>query len=178
MKISLPRPSLRPWLLLILLLIGLDQITKQLAVTHLSLYEPRPLLPLLNLHLVYNPGAAFSFLSQADGWQRWFFSGLALSISIVLALWLSRLQPTEKWTRLSLSLILAGALGNLIDRVIHGYVIDFIDFFYPAGHCLPLFAHFGQGCHWPTFNLADSAISVGAVLLLCSQFFETEAPGK
>jgi signal peptidase II len=87
--------------------------------------------------------------------------------------WLTRLEASEKWTRLALSLILAGAVGNLIDRALHGYVIDFIDFFYPATHgCLPLFVAAGESCHWPTFNIADSAISVGAVLLLISQFFE------
>lgn len=172
----MPHPRLRLWLLLILALIGLDQITKQFALTYLSLYEPQPLLPLLNLSLVYNPGAAFSFLSQADGWQRWFFIGLSLCISVVLAVWLTRLQPAEKWTRLSLSLILAGAVGNLIDRVAYGYVIDFIDFYYPAQSCLPLFMRLGQNCHWPTFNVADSAISVGAVLLLCGQFFENRHP--
>lgn len=175
MKISLHAPSPRfwPWFLLIIALIGLDQITKQLAQALLSLYETRPLLPLLNLTLVHNPGAAFSFLSRADGWQRWFFLGLSLSISIILVIWLKRLDARETWNQLALSLILAGAVGNLIDRAVYGYVIDFIDFYYPAlGGCLPLFARSGQACHWPTFNIADSAISVGAIVLLLSQFFD------
>lgn len=175
MKIPLhtSSPRLWPWFLLVIALIGLDQLTKQLAEAFLSLYESRPFLPLLNLSLVYNPGAAFSFLSQADGWQRWFFLGLSLSISIILVIWLTRLDARESWTRLALSLILAGAVGNLIDRAIYGYVIDFIDFYYSAsGGCLPLFVRSGQACHWPTFNIADSAISVGAILLLVSQFFD------
>src|SRR5688572_5897819 len=117
-----------PWFLLIFTIIGLDQTSKLLAEAYLQLYQPRPLLPLLNLSLVYNPGAAFSFLSQADGWQRWFFLGLSLTISIVLVLWLTRLDAAERWTRLALSLILAGAVGNLIDRALHGHVIDFLDF--------------------------------------------------
>jgi signal peptidase II len=163
-----------PWFLLILVLIGLDQFSKQLALSYLQLHQPQPLLPLLNLSLVYNPGAAFSLLSQAGGWQRWFFLGLSLSISLVLILWLTRLKEEEKWTRVALSLILAGAIGNLIDRALHGHVIDFIDFYYPTTHgCLPLFVASGQNCHWPTFNIADSAISVGAACLLLGLFFET-----
>src|SRR5688572_25507095 len=105
-----PYVRLWPWFLLVIAIIGLDQISKLLAEAHLQLYQPQPLLPLLNLSLVYNPGAAFSFLSQADGWQRWFFLGLSLSISIVLVVWLTRLDARERWTRLALSLILAGAV--------------------------------------------------------------------
>jgi signal peptidase II len=162
-----------PWLLLIISVIGLDQFSKLSALAYLQLHEPRPLLPLLNLSLVYNPGAAFSLLSHAGGWQRWFFIGLSLSISVVLILWLIRLKAEEKWTRVALSLVLAGAIGNLIDRILHGYVIDFIDFYYPTTHgCLPLFVALGQSCHWPTFNIADSAINVGAACLLLALFFE------
>jgi signal peptidase II len=169
----IPSARLWPWLLLSLILIGLDQYSKQLAEAYLQLYEPRPLLPLLNLNLAYNPGAAFSLLSQAGGWQRWFFLGLSLSISLLLMVWLTRLRAEERWTRLALSLILAGAVGNLIDRALHGYVIDFIDFYYPAAEgCLPLFVATGASCHWPTFNVADSAICVGAVCLLLGLFFE------
>lgn len=172
-SLSAPQSRLWPWFLLILVLIGLDQLSKLLAEAYLALHQSQPLLPLLNLSLVYNPGAAFSFLSHADGWQRWFFLGLSSVISILLVVWLTRLEPAEKWTRLALSLILAGAVGNLIDRAIHGHVIDFIDFFYPAsGECLPLFIRSGLGCHWPTFNIADSAISIGAAVLLISQFFD------
>ncbi|HEX5055905.1 MAG TPA: signal peptidase II [Gammaproteobacteria bacterium] len=170
---TLPLTRLWPSFLLSGALIGLDQFSKQWAESHLALYQPQPLLPLLNLSLTYNPGAAFSFLSHADGWQRWFFLGLSLSISTLLVVWLTRLKADERWTRLALSLILAGAVGNMIDRIAYGYVIDFIDFFYPAsGKCLPLFMHLETGCHWPTFNIADSAISVGVVLLLLSQLFD------
>ncbi|HEY3486757.1 MAG TPA: signal peptidase II [Gammaproteobacteria bacterium] len=163
------------WFGLALALIILDQLSKVLATSHLELHQPQELWPLLNLTLVYNSGAAFSLLSQAGGWQRWFFLVLSLTISILLSFWLLRLQRREIWTAAALSLILAGAIGNLIDRAIYGYVIDFIDFFYPTTKdCLPLFMASGENtCHWPTFNIADSAISVGAVLLLISQFFET-----
>jgi signal peptidase II len=170
---TIPYARLWPWLLLIIAIIGLDQYSKLSAQAYLQLHESRPLLPLLNLSLVYNPGAAFSLLSQAGGWQRWFFLGLSLSISVVLMVWLTRLKAEEKWTRLALSLILAGAIGNLIDRALHGYVIDFIDFYYPAANgCLPLFVAAAQSCHWPTFNIADSAISIGAVCLLLGLWFE------
>jgi signal peptidase II len=160
-----------PWFLLIGTLIGLDQLSKWLAEAYLSLHESRPLLPLLNLSLVYNKGAAFSLFSKLDA--RWFLFGLSLCISTLAFVWLTRLKPAEKWTRLALSLILAGAIGNLIDRACHGQVIDFIDFFYPSGNgCLPFFQDSGLHCHWPTFNIADSAICIGAALLFISQFFE------
>jgi signal peptidase II len=162
-----------PWFLLIMTLIGLDQLSKLLAEAYLQMYQPRPVFPSLNLSLVYNPGAAFSLLSEAGGWQRWFFLALSLCISLVLMVWLTRLKAEEKWTRPALSLILAGAIGNLIDRALHGYVIDFIDFYYPAANgCLPLFVAAGESCHWPTFNIADSAISVGAACLLLGLIFE------
>jgi signal peptidase II len=172
-----PTNRLFLWLSLAGAVLALDLGTKLWAESWLPLHQPQPLLPLLNLTLTYNTGAAFSFLSQAGGWQRWLFTGLSLLVSLVLMVWLSRLERRETYTGLALSFILAGALGNLIDRALYGHVIDFIDFFYPAQNgCLPLFGDWGDGtCHWPTFNIADSAISVGAVLLILSQFLDGKA---
>jgi signal peptidase II len=141
------------WFWLSAVVLILDQCSKLIADALLQFNQPVPLLPFLDLHKVYNPGAAFSFLSNASGWQRWFFVGLTLVVSLVLAVWLRRLQAGQARLALALALILGGALGNLIDRVMYGYVIDFIDLYY-------------GGWHWPVFNVADSAITVGAGLLI------------
>ncbi len=142
----------RNGLLIALVVILLDQVTKLWAASVLSYAMPVPVIPGFNLTLLYNKGAAFSFLGDAGGWQRWFFLVLALGVSGWLVLWLRKLGEHERWMGLSLSLLIGGALGNAIDRVYLGYVIDFIDLY-----CC--------GYHWPAFNIADSAISVGAVLL-------------
>ena len=149
-----PARTALPWLWLSLLVIVLDQLTKQLALDTLSLHDAVPVIDgLLNWTLTYNYGAAFSFLSDASGWQRWFFSALAVLISGVLAAWLWRL-PRHDWRQaLPFALIIGGALGNLVDRLRFGYVVDFIDVYQ-------------GGWHFPAFNIADSAISVGAVLLI------------
>jgi len=144
------------WLWLSLAIILLDQLTKQLVEQSLSLYEVIPLLPSLNLTLAYNEGAAFSFLSDQGGWQRWFFSGLALLVSMVLVGWLMKLKQ-ERLLAITLALIIGGAVGNLIDRVLFGHVIDFIDVYV-------------QRWHWPAFNVADSAITVGVVLMFIDAF--------
>ena len=123
----------------------------------MQLFETIPLLPYFNLTYVHNTGAAFSFLSDAGGWQRWFFAALAAIISVVLSVWLARLQKNETLLAVSLSLILGGAVGNLIDRLVYGYVIDFLDVYY-------------QAWHWPAFNIADSAITLGVALLLAESF--------
>ncbi len=141
------------WLGLSLLLIILDQASKAAASTWLAPHEPLAVLPFLNLTLMHNQGAAFSFLSEAGGWQRWFFAGLALLVSAVILWWLLRLPRHETLTAAGLSLILGGALGNVWDRVRLGYVVDFIDVYYGEWH-------------WPAFNIADSAITVGALLLI------------
>ena len=158
------------WLAIAAAVIALDQITKHLAVSFLSPREPAPLLPFVNLDLAYNTGAAFSFLADSAGWQRWFFVVLALAVSAMIVRWLRRLGPEERWNGVALSLILGGALGNALDRVFFGHVIDFIDVFYMADSCIPLFTPLplGEGlqCHWPAFNLADSAITVGAVMMI------------
>ncbi len=141
------------WLWVSLLVVVLDQITKQMAAAWLNYAEPVAVAPLFNLTLLHNTGAAFSFLAQAGGWQRWFFALLALVVSVVLLIWLRRLQSHEWRTALALVLILGGAVGNLIDRVLYGYVIDFLDFYWGS-------------YHWPAFNIADSAITVGAGVML------------
>jgi len=146
------------WLWLSGLVIALDQSSKWLAERLLVPGQPIPVLPCFNLTLLYNTGAAFSFLAQAGGWQRWFFLLLSLTISLVLVIWIGRLQRGQTLLALALSLILGGAVGNLIDRVVHGHVIDFIDLYY-------------NHWHWPAFNVADSAITVGAILLVLDNLY-------
>lgn len=148
---TIPRYLL--WLALAALIVGLDYATKHLASQTLELYHPIPLASWLNLTLAHNEGAAFSFLAGAGGWQRWFFAGVAGVIALVLLVWLWRLPVYARLLPASLALILGGAVGNLIDRVRYGYVVDFIDVHY-------------AGWHWPAFNVADSAITIGIVLLL------------
>ena len=123
----------------------------------LTLQESIVLLPVLAIRKAYNSGAAFSFLGDASGWQRWFFIVLAVAAIILLVTWLRRLSVGQKWTALALALILGGAAGNLVDRLFYGHVIDFIDVYY-------------RNWHWPTFNIADSAITAGAFLLLLEAF--------
>ncbi|MDY0050751.1 MAG: signal peptidase II [Halothiobacillaceae bacterium] len=147
------RPTPLRWLWLAVFVLILDQISKWAATAWLSYAEPVPVMPLLNMTLLHNTGAAFSFLASAGGWQRWFFTLIALAISIVLVIWLWRLPARERLTGAALALVLGGALGNLIDRVLYGYVVDFIDVYYGSWH-------------WPAFNIADSAITVGVALLL------------
>jgi signal peptidase II len=146
------------WLLLAVVSIVLDQYTKHLASTQLIFAEPVPVMPFLNWTLLHNYGAAFSFLSDAGGWQRYFFSGLAALVSIAFTVWLLRMPRQLKVLPLAIALILGGALGNLIDRVMLGYVVDFIHFYY-------------QDSHFPAFNIADSSITLGTILLIIDTFF-------
>lgn len=141
------------WLLLSLVVIVLDQLSKYWVDHAMQLYQSIELLPGLQLTYVRNTGAAFSFLSQAGGWQRWFFIGLGISASGLIGWWLYRLERCRQVEAMGWALVLGGALGNVIDRVLYGYVIDFLDVYY-------------QDWHWPAFNVADSAISLGVVLLL------------
>ncbi|MFA7096030.1 MAG: signal peptidase II [Gammaproteobacteria bacterium] len=154
------------WLWLSAVVIVLDQATKYLASGLLDYGVPVPVLPFFNLTLAHNPGAAFSFLAEASGWQRWFFIGIALVVSVLIVGWMKRLSPRENWLAAALALILGGAIGNVIDRVMYGYVVDFIDLYYGAWH-------------WPAFNIADSAITVGvAIMLIDSLLFSRETtPG-
>jgi signal peptidase II len=146
------------WLWVSAAVLLLDQGSKLLADSMMALHDPIGLSPSLALTKAYNTGAAFSFLGSASGWQRWLFSGLAVVVCGVLLVWLRRLPATERRTALALALILGGAVGNLVDRVLYGHVIDFIDVYY-------------GNWHWPTFNVADSAITVGAVLLVLDALF-------
>lgn len=149
------------WLPLSLGLIILDQLTKQLIVDRFHFNERLELLPVLDLTLVYNTGAAFSFLADASGWQRWFFALLAVLVSSVIVVWLKRLKARKQWLlSCSLGLILAGALGNVIDRIRIGHVVDFI------------LVHWNDAL-FPAFNVADSAITVGAIMLVLDAFLES-----
>jgi signal peptidase II len=141
------------WYLLSAVVIVFDHATKALATAKLAYGVPHTVLPVFDLTLMHNRGAAFSMLSNAGGWQRWFFSAIAIAVGAWIALWLYRLPPGKGWLATSLALILGGALGNLIDRLVHGYVVDFI--------------HVHWGPHYfPAFNIADSAISVGAAMMV------------
>ena len=145
------------WLWLTLAIIILDQATKYAAVQWLTLNQANPVFPGFNLTLVHNPGAAFSFLRDAGGWQRYFFIILTTVISIVLLVWLVRLPAGRTMLACALALVIGGAAGNLWDRLQYGYVIDFIDVYYDKWS-------------WPVFNIADSAITVGALLLILDAF--------
>ena len=146
------------WLGLSVLAIVLDQWTKWIASTHLNYADPIPVLPFLNWTLLHNYGAAFSFLSDAGGWQHYLFTGLAGIVSIIFIFWLLRMPKNILILPMAIALILGGAIGNLIDRVTLGYVVDFIHVFY-------------QSYNFPAFNIADSAITLGTVLLLIDTFF-------
>lgn len=162
------------WFGLTAVVIVLDQITKQLAENMLQLQQSVAVVPGFNLTLLYNKGAAFSFLSQAGGWQRWLFTLLSTVISIVLITWLLKLDRQQKILAAGLALILGGAVGNLIDRVLFGHVIDFIQVYYTADSCMIGFSHAylhtESMCIWPAFNIADSAITIGAGLLILDMF--------
>lgn len=147
------------WLWLSAAVIVLDQLSKWLVASHLAVYDSVRVLPVFNLVLIHNPGAAWSFLAGASGWQRWFFTILALAVSVAIVAWLRFLPRRQfRWRAAALSLVLAGAIGNVIDRLWHGYVIDFLQFHY-------------HGWYYPAFNLADSAITVGAAMLIIDGLF-------
>jgi len=148
------------WLALSGLVIFLDARTKQWATDTLVLYRPQAVTDWLNWTLAHNFGAAFSLLSDADGWQRWFFVILAVVVTAVLLVWLFRLRRGEWLQGLALGLVIGGAVGNVIDRLTLGYVVDFIDVHY-------------AGWHWPAFNVADSAITCGVALLLLDSLLAT-----
>ncbi|WP_286266223.1 signal peptidase II [Thalassotalea atypica] len=149
------------WLWLTVLLLILDQVTKQYVAMNLGLYERIPVTDFFNITYAQNPGAAFSFLADQTGWQRWFFTAMATVASIIFVVWLARTPKENKILSIAFALLLSGALGNLIDRVLFGYVIDFLDFYYDT-------------YHWPAFNIADSAIFVGAALMVVDSFKKDE----
>jgi signal peptidase II len=141
------------WLWVSVLVVILDQVTKQLAESRLTWGEPVEIYSWFNLILAYNRGAAFSFLSDAAGWQRWFFIIVGGVAVVVILFWMRRLSSSEHLTATSLALILGGAVGNIIDRFLYGHVVDFIQWHY-------------QDWYWPAFNIADSAITVGVTFLI------------
>jgi len=149
-----PTP-LHRYLIIASTVLVLDQVTKIAAQIYLPIASPVVINSYLNWFLIFNPGAAFSFLSQAGGWQRWFFTILGIAASVVI-LWFLRRNTADQKLSWALSLILGGEIGNVLDRIFYGAVVDFIDVHY-------------ETWHWPAFNVADSAISVGAVLIVWSE---------
>ncbi len=157
------------WLWITFVVIFIDQITKWMAEANLELGgEVYPVIPHLNFALAYNYGAAFSFLGDQGGWQRWFFSILAAVVSIVIFIWIARLKESQKWMAVGLSLVLGGAIGNLIDRLLYGRVIDFIDVYADWD------VFFLNNGHFATFNVADIAINIGAIILISLSLFQKE----
>ena len=157
------------WLWLTLLIIIIDLSSKAIVSQNFSLYETLPVIPgWFNLTLAHNTGAAFSFLADESGWQRWFFTLIALLVSSIIFFWIKRLQAHERWVAISLALVLGGALGNLWDRLTLGYVVDFLDFYYQSSPQ-------SRAMHWPAFNVADMAISIGAFMLIIDALFSKES---
>tara|TARA_R110000868_G_scaffold159_3_gene1737 strand:+ start:125345 stop:125812 length:468 start_codon:yes stop_codon:yes gene_type:complete len=148
-------------MLLVLVLVVVDQWTKTLADSQLQYGNPIAILPVFNLMLQYNQGAAFSFLSDAGGWQRWFFTAISAVVSVALVVWVYKLKPHEKMLAVALTFILGGAIGNLWDRVMLGHVIDFIS------------VHW-HNSYFPAFNIADSAITIGAILMILDMIVHPE----
>jgi len=157
-----PSPSLLLWLGTALVILLADQATKLLIVDSFALGDSQTVTTFFNLVRVHNSGAAFSMLSTASGWQRWFFTAIGV-VATLFILWLLRSHPTQKLFCFALALVLGGAVGNVIDRIAYGHVVDFLDF-----HWDWLSPVFFQG-HFPAFNVADSAISVGAVCLILDE---------
>jgi len=158
---TISKKQLSLWFGLSIIVIGLDQWTKILADNKLSYGLPVEVLPVFNLTLQYNTGAAWSFLSDAGGWQRWLFTGIAIVVSIAIVIWMTRLKEKEQLLAAGLCLILGGAIGNVIDRILYGHVVDFISLHY-------------QGWYFPAFNIADAAITIGAACLILDMFIHPE----
>ena len=151
---QLVRPGAVPWLWVSVVVIALDQVTKRMITARLELYDRIEIWSILDITRLHNTGAAFSFLSDAGGWQRWFFISLGFIVATLVTVWLHRLpRHGHNWLALALALVVGGAIGNVIDRIYLGYVVDFIHLHY-------------EGWFFPAFNVADSAITVGAVILL------------
>jgi len=148
-----------PWLWITVVVFVLDQVTKAFFQAELTMYQQIVVIPdLFSWTLAYNTGAAFSFLADSSGWQRWLFALIAIVVSVVLLVWLKRLKRGETWLAIALALVLGGALGNLYDRMVLGHVVDFI------------LVHWQDQWRFPAFNLADSAITVGAIMLALDMF--------
>ena len=148
-----------PWLLLSVLILVVDRVTKDIFEGTLSMYQRIEVIPgYFDWTLAYNTGAAFSFLADAAGWQRWLFAAIAIVVSVVLVIWLKRLKRHETLLAVALAMVLGGALGNLYDRVVLGHVVDFI------------LVHWQSRWFFPAFNLADTFITIGAILLALDMF--------
>ena len=156
MKTPICSTGLR-WLWVTIVIIAADLGIKQLVLSDLNLYEPHPITPFFNLMYAQNFGAAFSFLANEGGWQRWFFAGIAIGISVILMVMMYRQSAQKRLTNIAYALIIGGAIGNLCDRLVHGFVVDYLDFY--VGNW-----------HYPTFNLADMAICIGAALVIIEGF--------
>jgi signal peptidase II len=157
-----PTRGIWPWLGLAALLLAADQVTKLLILGNYQLGDSTYLTSFFNIVRVHNTGAAFSFLADAGGWQRWFFTGVGVAASVFIV-WMLRTHPGEKLFAFALACILGGAIGNVIDRVLYGYVVDWLDFHW--GFLSGMF----PGGHFPAFNIADAAITVGAVSLILDE---------
>ncbi len=155
-------PGLWWWLALALFVIVADQATKAIIVSNFQLGDTVPVTGFFNLVRAHNPGAAFSFLADGGGWQRWFFAALGLVASVVIV-WMLRSHPTQKLFCFAVSMIMGGALGNVVDRLLHGHVVDFLQFRFSL--LQPIF----HGGYFPAFNLADSAITLGAICLITDE---------
>ncbi len=154
-----------PWFVLAIVVIFIDQVSKYRMFHYLQFGKPVYIFPFFNLTLQFNRGAAFSTFGQQSGWQILFLSCISIIVIIVVTFWLLRGKYSDKWTAFALALLLGGAAGNLIDRIINRYVIDFLDF------------HIGNW-HYATFNIADSVIVVSIVMLILKTFFRSKSPGS
>ena len=155
------------WLAVAAIVVLADQVTKTLIVGHFDLGDSRPVTDFFSLVRAHNKGAAFSMLSDASGWQRWMFTALGLAVSIGIV-WMIRSHPTQKLFCFAVTMVMGGALGNVIDRLLHGYVVDFLQFRF--GWLSPLF----NGGYFPSFNLADSAITLGAICLIVDELLRVQ----
>lgn len=156
-----------PWLVLSLVILVVDRLSKDFFEGSLNMYQRIEVIPgYFDWTLAYNTGAAFSFLADADGWQRWFFAAIAVVVSVVLVIWLKRLKSNETLLAVALALVLGGALGNLYDRVVLGHVVDFI------------LVHWQSQWFFPAFNLADTAITIGAIFLALDMFKSDKKSGE
>jgi signal peptidase II len=154
---ALSRLSQLYWLLLSVAVVIADQLSKYIITEALNFHEVVPFIPFLNITWTHNTGAAFGFLNDAGGLQQWLFAIVAISMTLVMTIWLYRLPSSDRWTACALALIIGGALGNLWDRLVLGYVVDFIDFYI-------------RDWHFATFNIADMAICIGAGILVLLTF--------
>lgn len=153
-----------PWLILAIIIILADQFTKTLIIGYYKLGDSTPVTSFFNIVRAHNTGAAFSFLAGAGGWQRWFFTGIG-TVATIFILWMLRSHHAQKLFAFALAFILGGAIGNVVDRLLHGYVVDFLDFYYGTWH-------------FPAFNVADSAITIGACCLILDEILRVRRGGK